>query len=251
MQLALHQRLHHLPDLFKPTKHDLVPFHKRIALVLYARLLAKLPHQHLERTQIMPRHPREQMVHRLELQAAVQEVEPGRAVDVHGGAQLALGERLGGPQVRRRHAPVRQRDLHVQEHRHTVRDQHEADADRPRWQRAPQQAVAEERPVTRHHGQLDGARPPGGAKVRGTWREQVQPGEEVEVEASNGHDRVIGIFLVGDEEVGRSVPDEGEVVEGGEDGFEVGGGCGKERDVLNVRVVFLDNVRIVNAVGDR
>ena len=76
----------------------------------------------------------------------------------------------------------------------------------------------------------------------------MQPGEEVEVKASNGHDRVVGVFLVGDEEVGRGVPDEGEVVEGREDGFEVGGGCGEKRDVLDVRVVFLDDVRVVNAV---
>ena len=40
----------------------------------------------------MPRHTGKQMMHSLELQAAVNEIQPFGAVDVHGGAELALGE---------------------------------------------------------------------------------------------------------------------------------------------------------------
>jgi hypothetical protein len=42
----------------------------------------------------------------------------------------------------------------------------------------------------------------------------VEPREEVEVEAGDAHDRVVGVALVGHEEVGGGVPDEGEVVVG-------------------------------------
>lgn len=66
----------------------------------------------------------------------------------------------------------------------------------------------------------------------------MKPGQEVEVEAGDGHDGVVSVLLVGDEEVGGSVPDEGEVVEGAEDGAEVGGRCGEQRDVLEVGIVL-------------
>lgn len=46
----------------------------------------------------------------------------------------------------------------------------------------------------------------------------MQPGEEVEVEAGDAHDRVVGVFLVGNENVGGGIPGEDEaVVVGGDD----------------------------------
>ena len=66
----------------------------------------------------------------------------------------------------------------------------------------------------------------------------MQPGKGVQVEPRERHDGVICVALVGDEEVGDTVPDEAEVVEGTEDGFHVGGGCGEEWDVLEIGVVF-------------
>ena len=65
-------------------------------------------------------------------------------------------------------------------------------------------------------------------------------GEDVEVEAGDGHDGVVGEALVGDEEGGDRVPGVGEVVVGGGEGFEEGRGGGEEGDVLDVWVVFLD-----------
>ena len=56
----------------------------------------------------------------------------------------------------------------------------------------------------------------------------MQPGEEVEVEASDAHDRIIGVFLVGDEEIGGGIPREDEaVVIGGNNGAEEFRGSGK------------------------
>lgn len=106
-------------------------------------LPAELADVDLGLAEVVARQAREQVVDGLELEAAVDEVEPGRAVDVHGGAELALRERLGLAELRRRHAPVAQRDLDVEWHRDDVRDQHEGHADRPRREGAPQQAVPE------------------------------------------------------------------------------------------------------------
>lgn len=178
------------------------------------------------------------MMHGLKLQPAVDEIQPGRALHVHGGAQLALRERLAVAQVRRRHRPVRERDLHVQRHCDDVRDEHERDAQGPGGEGAPEEAVAEEGPVAEHECDLGRARPGGGAEVCGAGRQQVQPGEEVEVEAGDGHDGVVGVGLVADGEVGEGVPDVGEVVVGGVEGLEEGGGGGEEGDVLDVGVVF-------------
>ena len=174
----------------------------------------------------------------LELEAAVDEVEPGGAVDVHGGAQLALGEGFGVAEVGGRHGPVGEGDLHVQRHGDDVADEHEGDADGPGGEGAPEEAVAEEDPVGEHEGDFGRARPRRGAEVHGARGEQVQPGEEVEVEAGDAHDGVVGVFLVGYEEGRGRVPGEGEVVVGGVQRVEEGRAGDEERDVLDVRVVL-------------
>ncbi|KAH6616903.1 hypothetical protein C7974DRAFT_402636 [Boeremia exigua] len=71
----------------------------------------------------------EQMVDGLELQAPIELVEPLWALDVDGRAELVLREGLRGSEVRRWHAPVRERELHVQEHGDHVRGEHESDAE--------------------------------------------------------------------------------------------------------------------------
>ena len=59
-------------------------------------------------------------MHSLELQAAVDEVEPCGARHVHGGAELALREGFGVAEVGGRHGPVREGDLDVQGHGYDV-----------------------------------------------------------------------------------------------------------------------------------
>jgi hypothetical protein len=68
----------------------------------------------------------------------------------------------------------------------------------------------------------------------------MSQGKHVEIEASERHDRVVQPFLEADHKVSGTVPDKLEaVVVCALDGFEVGRRGGKERDVLEVGVVFL------------
>lgn len=129
--LTLDHHLDHIANLLQPVENHLVPLHKPIAVIRHTRLLTKLAHKLLPPPQIMPRHAGEQVVNSLELQTAVDPIQPRGAVDVHGCAHLALGEGFGGTEVGGRHAPVGQGDLHVQDHGDQVRDEDEADADGP------------------------------------------------------------------------------------------------------------------------
>lgn len=67
-----------------------VPIHKGQDLVFDADVGAELSHQDLQIPQIVSRDAGEQVVDRLELQTAVEEIQPGGTVDVHGGAELVL-----------------------------------------------------------------------------------------------------------------------------------------------------------------
>lgn len=67
----------------------------------------------------------------------------------------------------------------------------------------------------------------------------MQPGEEIEIETRDAHDRIVGVVLVWDGEIRDSIPQEGEIVvarvKASEDRRR---GC-EERRILYVRVVFL------------
>ena len=119
-----------------------------------------------------------------------------------------------------------------------MRDEHKTDADGPAREIAPHEAVPEDGPVASHECDLDGARPPCGSKLGSAWGHEVQPRQGIEVEARQSHDGVVCVFLVGDEEVGGGVPDEGEVIERAENRFHVCGGCGEEGHVLEIGVVL-------------
>jgi hypothetical protein len=69
----------------------------------------------------------------------------------------------------------------------------------------------------------------------------MAPRKEVEVEARERHNGVVYPLLVADHKVGSAIPYELEaVVVCALDGLEVGGGGGKEGDILEVGVVFLE-----------
>lgn len=155
---------------------------------------------------------REEVVDGLELQAAVDPVEPGGAVDVEGGAELALREGLGVAEVSGWHAPVRQGDLDVQRHGDDVRDQDEGDADWPVGEGAPDEAVAEPEPVACDERYLGWAHPGCDSASAFGCCDEVVDGEDVEVEASDSHYWVVGVLLVFDGNVGKCVPDKSEVV---------------------------------------
>lgn len=141
--LALDKRVNHLTQLLQAREHDAISLNKAVAVVLDLGLLAELADQSLRPAQIVARHAREQVVHSLELEAAVEPVEPGRAVDVHGGAELALGEGFFGAQVGGGHRPVGKRDLHVQDDGHGVAEEDETHASRPVGQRQPHELITE------------------------------------------------------------------------------------------------------------
>ena len=112
-------RRHHLRllgDLLQSTQNDAVASRKPVDHVLDLRLGAELLHERLQPAEVVAGHAREEVVHGLELQAAVDEVEPLRAGDVHGGAELTLSERLARAEIRGAGAPVGEGDLHVQGH---------------------------------------------------------------------------------------------------------------------------------------
>lgn len=65
------------------------------------------------------------MMDRLELETAVEEIQPRRTIDVHGCAEHSLGKRFRRTQVGRRHGEVAECDLYVQRHGDRVARQDE------------------------------------------------------------------------------------------------------------------------------
>lgn len=133
------------------------------------RLLAELADHDLDLSEVVSGYAGEQMVDGLELEATVDEVQPGRAVNIHGGSELALGEGFVLAEVGCGHSPVGKGDLYVERHGDDMGDQDEHDTGRPVGQRAPEEKVAEDEPVTCHEGDFGWANPPGLAatKTRG------------------------------------------------------------------------------------
>lgn len=67
----------------------------------------------------------------------------------------------------------------------------------------------------------------------------MAPGEDIEVEAGEGHDGVVGVFLVREEDFARAVPGELKVlVESRDDALDVGRRGGEDGRVLDVWVVL-------------
>lgn len=115
-------------------------------------------------------------MHSLKLQSAVHKVQPSGTVHVHGSAELALGKRLVGPEIGRRHAPVGERYLNVEDHSRKVGDQNEAYANGPAREREPYKSVTEEGPVARHKGDFNRACPPCGTQLCSARGHEVSPG---------------------------------------------------------------------------
>lgn len=222
MLMAFHEGLNHPGNLVQPRQNDLVTVNKALVIVPDSRLLTEVQNETLCFAQVVSRQPGEQVVDGLELKSSVEEIQPLGAVDIQGGAELALGKGLGRAQVRGRHSPVGEGDLDMQQDRDGVRYKDESHACRPVWQSARDELVSEKVPVARHEDDLKPSRPPRRAKLSGTGGKQMEPREDVEVEAGDSHDRIVGVLLVGDENVCSLVPYECEVIEGAVDGLEVG-----------------------------
>ena len=111
MFLASCKNLCLICNVLELSKDAVVSFDEPEDLVVDSCLLAKVPHKNRQLSQVVSRHTREQVVHRLELKATVEEVQPFRTGDVYGSAQLALSKDLSRAKVRCACAPVRQCNL--------------------------------------------------------------------------------------------------------------------------------------------
>ena len=89
--------------LIKSANDGLAAVHESIKCVWNPDFGAELLHQLLRSTKVMSWHPGEKMMNCLKLQAAVEEVEPLGAVDIHGCAQHLLREGLVWSEFRRTH----------------------------------------------------------------------------------------------------------------------------------------------------
>lgn len=131
------------------------------------------------------------MVDRLELQAAVEEVEPLGAVHVHCSPQHALGKGLGDAQVGSAHCKVTERDLDVE-----WRCDHVADHDKGKAAGCCRDAlvdetVAEPSPEEDLTCNLEPSVPPCWSLARTEAKDEVFPAESVQVEAAHSEDRVV------------------------------------------------------------
>lgn len=128
-------------------KDVFVSRHKPQPLVLDTCFVAETDDQLLQSSKVVTWYAREQVVYGLELQATMDKIEPRRALDVHCGSKLMLGEAFRFAEVTGRHRPMRQRDLHMQGHRDDMGDQHEHDTKWPRWNTPPYQTITKEKPI--------------------------------------------------------------------------------------------------------
>ena len=124
------------------------------------RVGAEIAEHELHLAEVVSRHTGEKMVNGLELKTAVDEVQPGRAVDIHSCSKLTLRKRFLLAEINSRHTPVRKGNLDMQRHGDDVGDQDEDDTGGPVRESAPEEAVAEEEPVACHEADLGRANPP-------------------------------------------------------------------------------------------
>ena len=177
------------------------------------------------------------MVHGLELESAVEEVEPGGTLDVHRCAEHALWEGFGYAEVGSAHGEVGEGDLDVHGHGNGVAEEDEEDAGAGGGDGFVDGQVAEPVPEEELAGHLEVAVPPRGALAGALPEEDVLPAQEVEVEAAEGEDGVVEVVLVLEQEFREAVVGHDAVVVGALQTGEEAGADGEEGHVLDVRVV--------------
>lgn len=121
--LALDENCSLSRNLLKFTNDLLAAIHESIQGIRNPSLVAELLHQLLRCTKIMARHAREEMVDGLKLKAAVNEIQPLGAIDIHRSSEHLLGERFVWAKFSGAHGEVGECDLCVQWHRDHVADQ--------------------------------------------------------------------------------------------------------------------------------
>mmetsp|Transcript_10415 Transcript_10415/g.36265 ORF Transcript_10415/g.36265 Transcript_10415/m.36265 type:complete len:386 (+) Transcript_10415:872-2029(+) len=199
-------------------------------VVVHPVLLAHRLHLGHERAELVPWHPGPQVVNHLELQPAVEPVEPRGAAHVHRPVELHAHPVSLGRAVERGPGKVRDADLHVDHARDGVREEEEDGALRARGQGRVE--GSDPRKVQRHSRELRPAPPDV------LLRRQQDEALYVEVDARDGHDEVEGVVLVAHQEPGEAVELEDAVVVQRRHPGEVLVRYGEQGDVLDVRIAL-------------
>ena len=153
----------------------LVPVYKSIQSIGYIHLVAERLNQLLRAAQIVPRDARIEMVNGLELQASVEEIQPGGTIHVHGCSEHLLGERLGDTHVRSAHCEVGEGDLDVERGGDGVGDHDEGEAVPGARDGLVDDEVAVPGPEEDLSDELEVAEPPGLAFLRSLAEQKVYP----------------------------------------------------------------------------
>lgn len=130
-------------------------------------LLAELQNILLSATQVVAGHARVQVVDSLKLQATVEEVQPGRTVNIHSRSEHLLGERFVNTHISSRHGKMGERDLDVQRRGYDVRNQQVDESALPVGDRLVHYTVDEPIPKKSLTSELKPHMPPGGSFSRG------------------------------------------------------------------------------------
>lgn len=141
--LTLRQNPRLLCDLTQVSNDHLIAFLKSIQGVGNTNVLAKLHNHLLALPQIVSRYARIQVMHCLKLQSAMEEVQPSRTIDIHGGAQHSLWKGLRDAQVCCAHGEVGERDLNVDRRGDHVTDHDEDESVPGSWYRFVDCEIAE------------------------------------------------------------------------------------------------------------
>ena len=228
-----------LPSYIRQSSNDmLISIHEPVQRIRDPDIVAELLNQLLRLAEVMPGNAGVEVVNGLELKATVEEVQPLRAVNVHGGAQHALREGLVGPQVRGRHGEVGKRDLHVQRAGDGVRDHEENEAVPVAVDGLVHDPVPEPVPKENLPRKLEMAVPPRRTMLGGLALQEILPREAVEVQSGEHHDDVVEIVLQGDEESGSDVVLHDTVIVGGPQVGEETVRDGKEGQMFDIRIVL-------------
>lgn len=228
-----------LPGNVRKLAQDfLVALCESVQSVRDANIVAELLDQLLRLAEVVARNPWEEVVDDLELQSAMDKVQPLGAVDVHGSAQHLLGERLAWAEVGGAHGEVRKYDLEVQGGRHHVADHDENEAGPVVGNHAIDHAVAIPGPEEDLAGKLQPTHPSGWALPRSAVGEEVVPREKVEVEASNGQDGVVSVGLSADDELGKGVVLHDPIIVGRSQVSQKPMADGEKGQVLDIRVML-------------
>lgn len=216
-------------DILEGRVDDTVTLGETMDMVRQTNLVAELPDKGLGATKVVAGHAWEQMVDGLELETAVEPVQPGRAVDIHGGAEHLCCKGLGVAQLLGRHAEMRERDLDVEHEGEHVRDKDVGDDHVPGGEllnkvRVPDPVDAETEDFLLAV-RVDGFRGQEGHRL------------DVEVEATEHHDGIVEVVLVRNKELSRPVKDHFLLMVGREEALEDASRHGKEGQVLDIGVV--------------